>query len=62
MLKGYGVNFLILMLELENVYKNYIFDLYGTLVDIHTDEEQKEVWEKCVFFMAITVLCIQQRS
>ena len=23
-------------------YKNYIFDLYGTLVDIHTDEEQEE--------------------
>ncbi len=27
-------------------YKNYIFDLYGTLVDIHTDEEQQELWEK----------------
>lgn len=27
-------------------YKNYIFDLYGTLVDIHTDEERDEAWEK----------------
>ena len=27
-------------------YKNYIFDLYGTLVDIHTDEEQSELWIK----------------
>ncbi len=27
-------------------YKNYIFDLYGTLVDIHTDEERPELWEK----------------
>ena len=27
-------------------YKNYIFDLYGTLVDIHTDEEQSELWVK----------------
>ena len=27
-------------------YKNYIFDLYGTLVDIHTDEEQQELWVK----------------
>ena len=26
-------------------YQNYIFDLYGTLVDIHTDEECKELWE-----------------
>lgn len=22
------------------MYRNYIFDLYGTLVDIHTDEEK----------------------
>lgn len=27
-------------------YENYIFDLYGTLVDIHTDEERDEAWEK----------------
>ena len=33
------------------MYKNYIFDLYGTLVDIHTDEDKKEVWEKlCLFY------------
>ena len=25
-------------------YKNYIFDLYGTLIDIHTDEEQPGLW------------------
>ena len=31
-------------------YKNYIFDLYGTLVDIHTDEEIKELWEKLALF------------
>ena len=24
--------------------ENYIFDLYGTLVDIHTDQTKKEVW------------------
>ena len=28
------------------IYDNYIFDLYGTLIDIHTDEEAKEFWEK----------------
>ena len=27
-------------------YDNYIFDLYGTLIDIHTDEEQPKLWEK----------------
>ena len=25
-------------------YQNYIFDLYGTLVDIHTDEDQPPAW------------------
>lgn len=32
------------------MYKNYVFDLYGTLVDIHTDEEKKEVWGKLSLF------------
>ena len=26
-------------------YRNYIFDLYGTLIDIHTDEENPKLWE-----------------
>ena len=25
--------------------KHAVFDLYGTLVDIHTDEEQKNFWK-----------------
>ena len=31
-------------------YDVYVFDLYGTLVDIHTDEEQMKVWEKLSLF------------
>ena len=27
-------------------YRDCIFDLYGTLVDIHTDEERPELWER----------------
>ncbi|MCR5148275.1 MAG: HAD family hydrolase [Eubacterium sp.] len=27
-------------------YKNYLFDLYGTLVDISTDEQSKKLWKK----------------
>lgn len=27
------------------MYQNYIFDLYGTLVDIHTNEESMEFWK-----------------
>lgn len=27
------------------MYQNYIFDLYGTLIDIHTDETQKRLWK-----------------
>ncbi len=32
------------------MYKNYIFDLYGTLVDINTDEESFEFWYKLSIF------------
>ena len=31
-------------------YKNYIFDLYGTLIDIHTDEEQNSLWQTLATF------------
>lgn len=31
-------------------YESYIFDLYGTLVDIRTDEEKKELWSKLALF------------
>ena len=34
-------------------YENYIFDLYGTLVDIHTDEEKTELWEKLAQFLRL---------
>ena len=34
-------------------YQNYIFDLYGTLVDIHTDESKTSLWKKiAVYFSA----------
>lgn len=32
------------------VYHNYIFDLYGTLVDIHTDEEKPYLWKELSHF------------
>ncbi len=28
------------------MFKNYLFDLFGTLIDINTDEWQKELWQK----------------
>ena len=31
-------------------YESYIFDLYGTLVDIRTDEGQEELWNKLALF------------
>lgn len=35
------------------IYQNYIFDLYGTLVDIHTDESKASLWKKiAVYFSA----------
>lgn len=32
------------------MYTNYIFDLYGTLVDINTDENNPELWYKLSLF------------
>lgn len=33
------------------MYQNYIFDLYGTLVDIHTNEQKNYLWKKmCALF------------
>lgn len=32
------------------MYTNYIFDLYGTLIDINTDEESPEFWYKLSLF------------
>lgn len=32
------------------MYTNYIFDLYGTLIDINTDEENPEFWYKLSLF------------
>ena len=34
------------------MYKNYMFDLYGTLADIHTDEWDISLWEKTAGFYA----------
>ena len=31
-------------------YETYVFDLYGTLVDIHTEESDPVVWEKLALF------------
>ncbi len=32
------------------MYKNYIFDLYGTLIDINTDEWCDDLWNKMTIF------------
>lgn len=32
---------------MKKQYDNFLFDLYGTLVDIHTDEEKDALWEAC---------------
>ncbi len=34
------------------MYKNYIFDLYGTLVDINTNEWKMDLWKKMAEFYA----------
>ena len=34
----------------EIMYSTYIFDLYGTLVDINTDEKSRNLWRKLSLF------------
>lgn len=34
-------------------YNTYIFDLYGTLVDIHTDETKKSFWKKMALYYTL---------
>lgn len=38
---------------MKKTYKNYIFDLYGTLVDIHTNESKGYLWEKMALFYSM---------
>lgn len=33
-------------------YSNYVFDLYGTLADIHTDEDKNELWDYMTDYFA----------
>jgi putative hydrolase of the HAD superfamily len=33
------------------MYKHFIFDLYGTLIDLHTDEKKPELWQELAKFM-----------
>lgn len=35
------------------MYQNYIFDLYGTLVDIETNEEKNSLWKKTARLFAL---------
>lgn len=35
------------------MYQNYIFDLYGTLVDIHTNERKPGLWKKFALVMTM---------
>lgn len=44
------------------MYQNYVFDLYGTLVDIHTDEEMPELWEKLTIFYASKGACYSKEE
>ena len=32
------------------MYENYVFDLYGTLVDINTDEGKNSLWKQMSIF------------
>lgn len=35
------------------MYQNYIFDLYGTLVDIHTNENKASLWNRMAVYLTL---------
>jgi putative hydrolase of the HAD superfamily len=43
----------VLLLGGKFMYQNYLFDLYGTLVDIHANEEKMYLWKKMAHYMAL---------
>ena len=38
-------------------YQNYIFDLYGTLIDIHTEEGERKLWFGSVKPSSAALVC-----
>lgn len=40
-------------------YQNYIFDLYGTLVDIHTEENKPALWDTLARFLLMKGLSVR---
>ena len=41
---------------MQKQYKNYVFDLYGTLVDVLTDEESQRLWTSFAWYLKL--LCL----
>ena len=39
--------------ELKTAYPCWVFDLYGTLADIRTDEEDPALWEQIALFLSL---------
>lgn len=37
---------------MRNRYRNFVFDLYGTLVDIHAEEDEPELWRKLALYLS----------
>lgn len=37
----------------KTMYQNFIFDLYGTLADIHTNEKKPYLWKKLALFLGM---------
>lgn len=45
--------------QIKDTYRNYVFDLYGTLVDIHTDEEDPRLWEQFARYLGFLGLRVE---
>lgn len=44
------------------IYQNYLFDLYGTLLDVHTDEENPLLWQRMSIFLGMEGVQINAKA
>ncbi|WP_231637348.1 MULTISPECIES: HAD family hydrolase [Bacillales] len=46
----------------SNLYQSYIFDLYGTLVDIKTDEESPQLWKSMALYFRYNGMTVSKKA
>lgn len=46
----------------SSLYQTYIFDLYGTLIDIQTDEESPQLWKSMALYFRYNGMSVSKKA